>query len=89
MSGRSPSRAWRAVYPASTWGHDGGSAEATKVSYEVECVRDVWVLTGNMAPLSWWFWGSLVLALASSRMFCSSVLEKITSGRAMALISPS
>ena len=82
-------RAWRAASTASTRGHGGVLAEATKVSSGGECGGDGWVLTGGMAPLSCRFLGGLVSASTSSIISNSLVWEIITVGRAMALISPS
>ena len=85
----SPTLAWRAAYLASTRGHGGGSAKATNFSSNVECGEYGWVLTGGVAPLSWRFWGDLVLALASSGILNSSLWEKSNVGQTMVSISPS
>ena len=54
-----------------------------------ECGREFLVLTVGVAPLSWWFSGGSVLALASSRILILLVWEKNTVGSTIALISHS
>ena len=54
-SRRSPARARMVVSPASTWGHGGGLAGATKLSVRGGYGKDIWVPSGGMAPLSWCF----------------------------------
>ena len=89
MSGRSLACACRADSSALARGHGGSSTEATKVYSGGDCSGDGWVLTGDVAPLYWRFWGRLVSSLASSGISSSSMWEKSTVGRLMASISPS
>ena len=66
MSGRSPSRAWRSVSPASTQGYGGGLAEVTEVSSRGKYDGDGWVLTGGGVTLYWRFSDGSVSASLSS-----------------------
>ena len=63
--------------------------EDTEVSSRCDCGGDVWVLTGDVAPLSWWFSGGLVLELTSSGISNSLMQEIITVGRASLISLPS
>ena len=47
------------------------------------------MLTGGVAPLSWWFSGGSASSFAISEISISSVWDKSTVGRLVALISPS
>ena len=74
---------------ASTHGRGGGTEEATNVSSGGECGGEGWALTSGVAPLSWWFSGGSVSALASSRISNLSMREKSTVGHAIASSLPS
>ena len=57
------------------------------MSIRGECREDIWVPSGSVATLSWWFSVGSVLALAISIILSLSVWVKTTVGQTMALIS--
>ena len=70
------------------WGRGGGLASEIKVSVRGECDKDGWVLSGSVAPLTWWFLVGSVSASVRSVVSRSLVWLKSTIGYEMALISP-
>ena len=62
--------------------------KATEVSSRGECVKDIWVPTNSVAPLSWRFLDRSVSASASSGISILLVWERSSVGWTMVLISP-
>ena len=66
----------------STRGCGGGAAGVTGASSRGECSGDGWVLTGNVATLSWWFSNWSVLASSRSGNSSLTMRDKIIIGPA-------